>query len=57
MAIVGKQLEWLFAPSGGYMDDGINNSLVETFSGDINYHLAREIIQNSLDARLNVSIR
>ncbi len=47
------KLNWEFAPTGGGPDDGINNSMIEHFSGNYNYHLAREIIQNSLDAKLD----
>lgn len=43
--------QWDFAPTGGAPDDGIHNSMIEHFAGNYNYHLAREVIQNSLDAK------
>lgn len=46
-----KQIGWLFASTGGGYEEGINNTLTEHFEGDYNYYLAREIIQNSIDAR------
>jgi hypothetical protein len=46
-----KQANWLFASTGGGYEEGINNTLTEHFEGDYNYYLAREIIQNSIDAR------
>lgn len=45
--------KWAFAPTGGGSVDGINNPMISHFTGNFNYHLAREIIQNSLDAKLN----
>lgn len=45
-----KKLNWEFAPTGGGPDDGINNPLIQPFVGDYYYYLAREIIQNSIDA-------
>ena len=46
-----KQPDWIFASTGGGYEEGINNTLTEHFEGDHNYYLAREIIQNSIDAR------
>ncbi len=46
-----KILKWHFVSTGGGDEDGLNNSKVEYFSGDYNYYLARETIQNSIDAR------
>lgn len=46
--------KWAFAPTGGGFIDGINNPMISHFTGNFNYHLAREIIQNSLDARLTL---
>ncbi len=43
--------KWEFASTGGGQEAGINNPLTEHFEGDYNYYLAREIIQNSIDAR------
>lgn len=48
-----QNLMWEFASTGGGREDGISNPLIEHFKGNTNYHLAREIIQNSLDARLD----
>lgn len=48
-----KQPKWEFAPTGGGSIDGIHNPLISHFTGNYNYHLAREIIQNSLDAKLD----
>ena len=48
-----KELNWHFVSTGGGDKDGLNNSKVEYFSGDYNYYLARETIQNSIDARKN----
>ncbi|WP_372948647.1 hypothetical protein [Mariniphaga sp.] len=42
---------WIFASTGGGFEEGINNTLTEHFEGNYNYYLAREIIQNSIDAR------
>ena len=45
--------DWTFAPSGNGEGLGFHNPGIETFKGDLERHLAREAIQNSLDARLN----
>jgi len=44
-------LNWHFVSTGGGDVDGLNNSMIEHFTGNYNYYLAREIIQNSLDAK------
>lgn len=44
-------LGWHFPSSGGGEEDGVNDSGLETFEGDHAYYLAREVIQNSIDAR------
>ena len=44
---------WLFASTGGGDDDGFSDAFIETFSGDYEKFLARESIQNSLDAKLD----
>jgi hypothetical protein len=46
---------WQFASTGGGAEDGVNNPELEYFEGDYNYYLAREILQNALDARLDTS--
>ncbi len=50
-----KNLKWHFVSTGGGDEDGLNNSKVEYFAGDYNYYLARETIQNSIDARKDKS--
>ncbi|HVZ97798.1 MAG TPA: hypothetical protein VG847_13040 [Chitinophagaceae bacterium] len=46
-----KEPKWEFVSTGGSREDGIHNSMIEHFAGNHNYHLAREIIQNSIDAK------
>lgn len=46
-----KVLRWEFPTTGGGPDDGIHNPMIEYFVGNYNYSLAREIIQNSIDAK------
>jgi len=53
--MMDKNLKWHFVSTGGGDEDGLNNSKVEYFSGDFNYYLARETIQNSIDARKDKS--
>ncbi len=48
-----SNLQWKFASTGGGSIDGVNNPMISHFTGNYNYHLAREIIQNSLDAKLD----
>lgn len=48
-----KDTTWEFAPTGGSPDEGIHNPMIEYFIGNYNYYLAREIIQNSLDAKVD----
>lgn len=48
-----ENIHWSFASAGGGFVDGIHNPLISHFTGNFNYHLAREIIQNSLDAKDN----
>jgi len=47
-----SNIGWEFVSTGGGREDGIHNAMIEQFSGNYNYSLAREIIQNSLDAKL-----
>ena len=49
--MAGGVVGWHFPPTGGGKEDGYNDSGVATFSGTPLYSLARETIQNSLDAR------
>ena len=44
---------WNFPSSGGGTDDGSNNAGIETFAGAPFEGLAREVIQNSLDAAID----
>lgn len=46
-----SDLRWHFPSSGGGEEDGVNDSGLEMFEGDHAYYLAREVIQNSIDAR------
>jgi hypothetical protein len=46
-------MKWVFAPNNGGRESGLNDAGVETFKGDFDRYLARELIQNSLDARLD----
>lgn len=46
-----KKSVWFFASNEGGEDKGLNDAGVVTFKGNIYRYLAREIIQNSLDAR------
>lgn len=43
-------LNWTFAKNDGGRDSGIHDAGVETFKGNFDRYLAREMIQNSLDA-------
>lgn len=45
--------KWEFAPTGGGVEDGFSDAFIEAFTGDVDRSLAREIIQNGLDARLD----
>ena len=46
-------VQWNFPLNNGGPKDGLNDSGVETFNGKIYESLAREVIQNSIDARMN----
>jgi uncharacterized membrane protein YgcG len=46
-------MKWIFAKNNGGRDSGFHDAGVETFRGDFDRYLARELIQNSLDARLD----
>lgn len=48
-----QKLKWQFASTGGGIVDGVSNPELEYFEGDYNYYLAREVLQNALDARLD----
>ena len=51
-----KSINWNFVSTGGGDVDGLNNSMIEHFTGNYNYFLAREINQNSLDAKIKKGI-
>lgn len=51
-----KYPTWEFAPTYGGDEDGFSDAFIEAFTGDIDKSLAREVIQNSLDARLDNSL-
>lgn len=45
-----EELMWYFSSSDHGTTDGIHNPLLEYFQGDFERYIAREVIQNSLDA-------
>lgn len=44
-------MDWVFPKNEGGRDSGFHDAGVETFKGNFDRYLARELIQNSLDAR------
>jgi hypothetical protein len=48
---VSVQIKWSFAKNEGGRETGFHDAGVETFTGNFDRYLAREMIQNSLDAR------
>lgn len=44
-------MKWFFSDNDGGQESGYHDAGVETFKGDFYSYLARELIQNSLDAR------
>jgi len=46
-----NKIGWNFPPTGGGVETGINDAGIVTFDGAPLSSLAREIIQNPLDAR------
>ena len=48
-----SEIGWNFPPTNGGMEAGINDAGIVTFDGHPLESLAREIIQNSVDARLS----
>ena len=48
---MARQMKWYFPKNEGGRDSGFHDAGVETFKGDTDRSLARELIQNSLDAR------
>ncbi len=51
-----EELFWFFPSTGHGEDDGFSDSLLEYFQGDHEKYIAREAIQNSVDARDDYSI-
>lgn len=49
---VGGRIGWSFPPLNGGEGQGFEHAGIATFQGDLLGSLAREVIQNSLDARL-----
>lgn len=45
------KMTWTFAKNDGGRETGFSDAGVETFKGNIDKYLAREVLQNSLDAR------
>jgi hypothetical protein len=48
-------VKWTFAKNEGGREAGFHDAGVETFKGNFDRYLARELIQNSLDARRDAS--
>lgn len=46
-------MNWVFPRNDGGRDSGFHDAGVETFKGNLDRYLARELIQNSLDARVD----
>jgi hypothetical protein len=46
-------MKWVFAKTDGGREGGFHDAGVETFKGNFDRYLARELIQNSLDARFD----
>jgi len=46
-------MNWVFPRNDGGRDSGFHDAGVETFKGNLDRYLARELIQNSLDARFD----
>jgi len=47
-----KNLSYEFAPTGGGTETGLNDSVTNRFDGNVSYYLARESIQNIIDASI-----
>lgn len=50
---MNKQLGWRFPALDDGEREGINDSITKAFSGDSEYFIARECIQNSIDRRVD----
>lgn len=51
MTSKSNPFDWKFPSTGGGEEDGVNDAGLEMFEGDHAAFLAREVIQNSIDAR------
>lgn len=47
-----QKLKYEFAPTGGGTETGFNDSVTNRFDGNVAYYLAREAIQNIIDATI-----
>lgn len=52
MTTDNKKLIYEFAPTGGGTETGFNDSVTNRFDGNVAYYLARESIQNIIDASI-----
>src|SRR5579871_1752967 len=48
---MANEIEWTFPKNEGGRETGFHDPGVETFKGNFDKYLAREVIQNSLDAK------
>lgn len=46
-----NELIWHFPTTDGGDEEGVKDNLQETFEGDYEFYVARETVQNSIDAR------
>src|SRR5690606_14307844 len=49
-------MHWFFPKNDGGRESGLHDAGVETFKGNLDRYLARELIQNSLDARHDLNL-
>ena len=54
---MNKELNYEFAENGGGEEVGFNDSVTTSFKGHIAYFLARESIQNIIDAAVKFPVR
>src|SRR5260370_15424600 len=52
---MASAIKWTFPKNDGGRETGFHDAGVETFKGNFDRYLAREVIQNSLDARLDTN--
>ena len=53
--LLGYNMQWLFPRNDLGQDSGLHDAGVETFKGNYYRYLAREVLQNSLDARFDLT--